>query len=289
MLGILLVDKPKGITSHDVINILRRRFETKRIGHAGTLDPLGTGLLVVAVGPATRFLQYLPLEPKVYVCEFTFGQTSDTYDGEGTLSDRVDVPLDLCERIELCKPTFMGLIEQLPPIYSAVKVQGKPMYKYARAGQDVHREPRSVHIGRYELLSIEENKATFEIECSGGTYMRSLAHDLGEAVGCGAYMSSLLRTRAGKFRVEDAVALETVTPSDLIPLSEALPPMPLLRLSPSDEITFRQGQRLAAPETLGEPLVALQDLGGYVIGVGRIEEGKIQPECVLPLEAVTGN
>lgn len=287
MLGILLIDKPQGITSHDVVNTLRRRFETKRVGHAGTLDPLGTGLLVIAVGPATRFLQYLPLEPKVYVCEFTFGRSSDSYDSEGELSEERAVPEDLAAQVEAHKQPLMGLIQQLPPVFSAIKVQGKPMYKYARAGQEVHREPRTVHIGRFETLSVDGNKARFEIECSGGTYIRSLAHDLGEAIGCGAYLSALRRTETGRFTLEQAVALDAAQPADILPLSEALPPMPMLRLSPSEEISFRQGQRIRASQPVDAQLVALQDAEGFVIGVGRATGQVIQPECVLPLETVT--
>lgn len=289
MLGILLVDKPQGITSHDVVNVLRRRFETRRVGHAGTLDPLGTGLLVLAVGPATRFLQYLSLEPKVYVCEFTFGNTSDTYDAEGTLSDPKPVPSDLAAQIDLRRQPLLGLIEQIPPIFSAVKVHGKPMYKYARAGQEVKREPRTVHIGRFDLISLEDNKAVFEIECSGGTYMRSLAHDLGQAIGCGAYLTSLRRTRAGRFTLEESTPLEQITNEHVMPLSEALRPMRMLKLSPSEEITFRQGQRVRLDQPPEDALIVLQDLGGFVIGIGRIHGIHIQPECVLPLEAEVGN
>ncbi len=289
MLGILLIDKPIGVTSHDVVNTLRRRFSTKRVGHAGTLDPLGTGLLVLAIGPATRFLQYLPLEPKVYVSEITFGRSSDTYDAEGTLSDESPLPTHLTEAIEEHKQKLTGLIQQLPPIYSAVKVQGKPMYKYARAGQEVHREPRTVHIERFDILKVEDNRATVEIECSGGTYIRSLAHDLGESIGCGAYLTALRRTFAGKFSVEQAVLLDEAGKENILPLSEALPPMPMHRLGPSDEILFRQGQRVYASGHSDGDLVGVQDLDGFVIGVGRMVLSKLQPECVLPLEAVVGD
>src|SRR5476649_403009 len=182
MFGILLIDKPLGGTSHDVVNHIRRRFGTRRVGHAGTLDPLGTGLLVVAVGPATRFLQYLPLEPKVYIAEVAFGHSTPTYDAEGELSEARPVPENLAEAIDSKLPAFRGLIQQLPPMYSAIKVGGKPLYKFAREGKEQVRESRTVHIDTFEILSIEGDKATARISCSGGTYIRSLANDLGEAL-----------------------------------------------------------------------------------------------------------
>src|SRR5579871_5087584 len=219
MFGILLIDKPLGCTSHDVVNDMRRRFQTKRVGHAGTLDPLATGLLVVAVGPATRFLQYLPLEPKEYDAEITFGKSTTTFDREGDITSEAAVPADLDDVIQAVLPSFLGLIQQTPPMFSAVKIGGKALYKYARAGEEVLREPRNVHIGEFQILNVQDDKIRARIVCSGGTYIRTLAHDLGQAVGCGAYLSDLNRTRVGRFDLSQAVPLKEASPAHLLPLA----------------------------------------------------------------------
>ncbi|HEY0866681.1 MAG TPA: tRNA pseudouridine(55) synthase TruB [Fimbriimonas sp.] len=285
MLGILLALKPKGISSHDAVNEVRRRFGTRRVGHAGTLDPLATGLLVMAVGPATRFLQYLPLEPKEYVGEFVFGSATDTYDAEGEVVERREVPADLREAIEGAKPGFMGLQSQLPPMHSAVKVKGKPLYAYARKGQELEREPRTVHIDAFDLESVEENCARIRIVCSGGTYIRSLAHDLGQAIGCGAHLGGLQRTRVGRFGVEEATALESVQPSDLVPLAEALPPMSLVRVTDIQVRHIQEGRHIIVEDEPCGTLCALVSPNGNVFSVARVNGNVLQPECVIPAEA----
>lgn len=288
MLGVLLIDKPQGITSHDVINVLRRRFQTKRIGHAGTLDPLGTGLLVVAVGPATRFLQYLPLEPKEYVCDFRFGIETNTQDSEGDVVAEQPVPDDLAAQIAANVPKLSGLIEQIPPMFSAVKKGGKPLYVYARQGEEVERAPRTVHIGAFELVQSKGNEATFRIVCSGGTYMRTLAHDLGRLIGCGAHLTALRRTRAGEFHLDNAVPLDDVTLDDLVSLREAIDPMPIVTMNAVQEAAIRQGQRVGMRPLPDGRFVALSDAQGDVFGVARIEIDQLQPECVIPAEAIHG-
>ncbi len=286
MLGILLVQKPIGITSHDVVNSIRRKFGTKRVGHAGTLDPLATGLLVVAVGPATRFLQYLPLEPKEYVGRVTFGYGTSTYDGEGVPSEVRPVPEDLGAAIEAQLPNFRGLIQQLPPMYSAVKVGGKPLYEYARNGQELKREPRTVHITHFEVEEIDGNTATCRVICSGGTYIRSLANDLGDSVGCGAYLSSLVRTRVGRFALEQGVPLDEVSKADLLPLDEALPPMPLVQLDEGQVAQIREGRTIGLLDPPDNYLVGLLEPNGKVFSVARVEGNLLQPECVIPAEAI---
>jgi len=284
VLGILLIDKPGGMTSHDVVNDVRRRLGTRRVGHAGTLDPLATGLLVVAVGPATRFLQYLPLEPKEYVGEVTFGQSTTTYDREGERSEPMSVPADLEEAIRGALPQFEGLIQQLPPMYSAVKVNGKALYRYARAGQELTREPRTVHISTFDLLSVEGDSARFRIVCSGGTYIRSLAHDLGQAIGCGAFLSDLVRNRVGRFTLDQAIVLDAASATKLVPLHEALPPMPLLQLDDTQTQHVREGRLIGMSTPLENPLVALLEPAGGVFSVARVQGNLLQPECVIPAE-----
>lgn len=283
MLGVLLIDKPLGITSHDVVARLRRRFQTKRVGHAGTLDPLATGLLVVAIGPATRFLQFLPLEPKVYVGEIAFGAETTTQDREGEVVAERPIPENLVEAYEQVQPHFLGLIEQIPPIYSAVKKEGKPLYHYARKGEDVVREPRRVHIGRLEAMEFTATSVKVLVECSGGTYIRTLAHDIGQAMGCGAHLAALRRTEVGRFHLDDAVALDDVTAEDIIPLREALiPPAPYFEMNLRQVEAIRHGQAIGTLRSYGPEPVVLLDPKDQVVGMARFRGNELQPECVIP-------
>ncbi|HLK17290.1 MAG TPA: tRNA pseudouridine(55) synthase TruB, partial [Fimbriimonadaceae bacterium] len=289
---------------------MRRRFGTRRVGHAGTLDPLASGLLVVAVGPATRFLQYLSLEPKEYLADVRFGHATSTYDAEGVPTESGPVPEDLPAALEGVLPAFRGLIQQLPPMYSAVKLNGKPLYTYARRGEEVERRPRTVHI---DELTVMDERATdhklperataqravhpdeaqgvgyarLKIRCSGGTYVRTLAHDIGAALGCGAHLVGLVRTQVGRFYLTAAKKLEEVGPDDLIPLGEALAPMPPIQLDEASERHARDGRMLAfeAAQVPDSPLAVLLDLKGGIVGVGRVTGHTVHPECVLPREA----
>ena len=286
MLGVLLVNKPEGVTSHDVVQRIRRKLGTRRVGHAGTLDPIATGLLVLAVGPATRFLQYLPLEPKVYDCTFLFGQETNTYDSEGEVTSESDVPNDLGQRIADALPAFLGKIDQLPPLFSAVKKAGKPLYAYARKGEDVERETRRVFIESFECLGLDSPRAEFRIVCSGGTYVRSLAYDLGRAVGCGAHVVGLQRTKVGRFDIDDSVELDDVTLGSLIPLEEALLPMPRFQLNQGQLDRVRNGQWVKVDAAPPEQNVALLNVDGRVVSIARVEGNLLHPECVLPSEVV---
>lgn len=282
MIGILLVDKPKGITSHDVVSRVRREFKTKRVGHAGTLDPLADGLLVLAVGPATRFLNYLDLEPKRYEAVIRFGQETATYDAEGEVICSRPVPDDLDKQLHDALPKFLGDIMQMPPLYSAIKKEGRPLYDYARKGQDVEIQPRSVTI--YSLDCVRAERAEdrrLTVSCAGGTYIRSLAHDLGRAVGCGGHIVELRRTAAGRFSVDQAGRLGELSPKDLIPLREALAPMPLLTLSREEEEDIRQGRRIKAGAE--GVLFALCQTSGEVLALARKIGDELQPECVIPI------
>jgi tRNA pseudouridine55 synthase len=270
LFGILLIWKDVGRTSHDVVDVVRRKFGTRRVGHAGTLDPLATGLLVVAVGPATRFLQYLPLEPKEYVAHITFGRATTTYDMEGESTQDSPVPTNLEEAINLALPQFKGLISQLPPMYSAVKKAGKPLYQYARQGKEIEREPRNVHIETFDIKILSEDTVEARIVCSGGTYIRSLAHDLGQALGCGAHLSKLHRTKVGRFTIE------------------ALLPMPLVPLNETQVHHIREGRQIGLMEMPSSSLVGLLDADGEVFSVARVAGDLLQPECVIPSEAAHG-
>ena len=288
MFGIVLIDKPLEFTSHDVVGKLRRKFNTKRIGHAGTLDPMATGLLVVAVGPATRFLQYLPLEPKVYRAVVRFGVTTDSFDSEGEIVSEAPIPHDFAVQIKAIVSTMLGLQEQVPPMFSAVKINGQPLYKLARQGIEVERKSRTIHIERMDILDIGESTIEIEIECSGGTYVRTIAQDLGEKLGCGAYLQSLVRTQIGRFSLANAKSLDDVTMEDLIPLKTALKPMQIRLLSDLETMRVRNGGSVTNLIDATDEFVALAEPGGEIISVAAVLGNVLQPECVIPTEALNG-
>lgn len=288
MFGILVIDKPAGVTSHDVVSKMRRAFQTRRVGHAGTLDPLATGVLVMAIGPATRFLQYLPLEPKEYVATIKFGESTNTYDSDGEVTAVRPVPEDLEGALVSVFPDFTGDVEQLPPMYSAVKKDGKPLYAYARKGEEVERETRTIYIEELELVKVEGDTAEIRMICSGGTYVRTFAHDVGEMIGCGGHVTRLVRTLVGKFSLEKAVSVEEASVENLIPLSEALTPLPLVELNEVQVGYVRQGRQVVVKDLPEGGMVGLLDEDRNVVGIGRVELKKIQPECVIPAEAMVG-
>ena len=283
MLGIILVNKPKGLTSHDVVHRARKALHTRRIGHAGTLDPLAEGLLVLAVGPATRFLQYLPLEPKEYSAVVRFGQETTTFDAEGEIVKELPVPDDLDQKLADLLPRFTGEIEQLPPMYSAVKKDGRPLYDYARKGEEVERKTRRIFI---QSLEIEQTGSAtdrrMKVVCSGGTYIRTLGHDLGQEVGCGGTIIELLRTRVGKFGVEEAVDLDDLPNAVPVPLKEALAPMPMVTLNEGQEAYVRDGRAIKIKEELESEFAGLLDSAGDVIALAKVQGRELHPECVIP-------
>ena len=208
--GILIVDKPAGWTSHDVVGRVRRLAGTRRVGHAGTLDPMATGVLVVLVGRATRAAEYAEAQVKGYSAHIRFGVTTDTLDTEGNVTGESGLVPGLGEILAVL-PRFRGKIEQIPPMYSAIKVGGRKLYDIARAGGEVERKARQVNITRLDCSGpLENGDFVLDVECSKGTYIRSLCADLGTALGCGACMSALRRTYSGGFRAEDALTLEEI-------------------------------------------------------------------------------
>ena len=205
--GLLNIDKPQGMTSHDVVAIVRRIARQRQVGHAGTLDPLATGVLIVVLGAATRVVEYVADADKVYRAIIRFGLTTDTWDAEGSITGQRDASGLSLAIIEQALSAFVGEIQQVPPMYSAIKRDGQPLYKLARRGLTVERQPRTVVIHRLHIEDWSPPDLTLCIECSKGTYVRSLAHDLGQAVGSGAYLAALTRLAVGQFRLEDAVSL----------------------------------------------------------------------------------
>lgn len=202
--GFLIISKPSGATSFSMVSLVRRLTGVRRVGHAGTLDPLASGVLPVAVGRATRLIEYLDDEWKTYVARVRFGIATDTYDAEGETTSKSD-PSALSEaQVRAALLAFVGDIEQTPPLYSALKVAGQPMYRYAREGAAVAVAARTVHVESIELRSFGGGEAEVEVVCGKGTYIRSLAHDLGQRLGCGAHLAALFRTSTGGFGIEDA-------------------------------------------------------------------------------------
>lgn len=215
--GVLLVDKPKGLTSHDVVYHLRRKLGMKKIGHAGTLDPMATGLLIMLVGKATRISQYLMSTDKVYEGEATLGVITDSQDAEGETMETRPVPELTEAAVREAMKGFLGDQYQTPPMHSAIKVDGVKLYHLARKGEEVEREPRFIRVVAFELLSFASPKLAFRLHCTKGTYVRTIAHDLGQKLGCGAHLSALRRTASGKFELNQGLPLDQI---EALPLPE---------------------------------------------------------------------
>lgn len=204
----MLINKPAGPTSHDVVNALRRSFAVKKAGHCGTLDPAATGLLIIVMGKATKLSEKLMGDDKVYEGAMKLGETTDSYDRDGELVASLPVPPVTIEELNETAASFVGDQMQTPPMVAAVKVNGVPLYKLARKGIEVERKPRLIHVYSFRFSSYSEPVGWFRIACTKGTYVRSLAHDLGEKLGCGGHLATLRRVISGKFDVKDAIAFE---------------------------------------------------------------------------------
>lgn len=206
--GVLLVHKPAGMTSHDVVNRIRKIFHTKKVGHCGTLDPEATGVLVLCIGKATKALQFLMSETKEYQATLVLGQATDTYDASGQVV--AQKPFQGVSHVDAVLQSFVGSQEQLPPMYSAIKVNGKKLYEYARNHEKVEVQPRSIVIHHIELLDQHDQFITFRVQCSKGTYIRSLCVDIGQKLGYPAHMQKLIRLASGHFRLENCFSLEDI-------------------------------------------------------------------------------
>lgn len=208
--GALLIDKPAGPTSHDVVDAIRRQFHIKKVGHCGTLDPGATGLLIIVLGRGTKLSEKLMSDDKVYEGTIKFGETTNSFDADGELVASLPVPPLTVEELNAAAAEFVGDQMQTPPMVSAVKKDGVPLYKLARKGVEVAREPRLIHIYNFRFSDYREPLGFFRLACTKGTYVRSIAHELGQKVGCGAHLSTLRRTVSGKFDVANAIQFEEV-------------------------------------------------------------------------------
>jgi tRNA pseudouridine55 synthase len=271
--GLLNIYKPSGPTSHNIVARVRRGTREKKVGHAGTLDPMATGVLVLCLGQATRLSEYVMQSPKIYRARVRFGIETDTYDADGQIVAQNPGPVAR-ETVEAALGGLRGEIEQVPPMYSAIKQRGKKLYELARAGQDVERTARTVTITRLDLTGWEPPMADLEIECSSGTYIRSLAHDLGQAVGVGAHLAALERAASGSCNPEGAVrwadlkaAMQAGTWQDyLLPPDRALARYPAIYLSPGDADHVRHGRSIAAG-TIGDSLARAYAADGALLAV----------------------
>ncbi len=243
--GLFNIDKPSGMTSHDVVDAVRAIVRERQVGHAGTLDPLATGVLVVAVGYATRLLEFMAGHDKVYRVVIRLGVETTTYDAEGEVIAEHPLPRLTVEDIESVLASFRGRIRQIPPRYAAIRHRGKRLYEWARQGVEITPQPREVIIYTLRLESWHPPDLTLYVKCSAGTYVRSLAHDIGQALGTGGHVRSLRRLASGPFRVEDAVPLDVLRSSDwrtyLLPPDAGLHDMPRVDLTPEQAQRVRHG------------------------------------------------
>ena len=241
--GFLLVNKDPGITSSRVVQIVKKKFQLKKVGHLGTLDPMATGLLIIAINRATKFASLLLQSEKSYRAEVTLGIQTDTDDAEGEAISSKEVDISELE-IKETLLTFLGASYQLPPDYSALKHKGKPMYKYARNGIKVEKAERKIFIKNIQNILIEIPKVSFDITCSKGTYIRSIARDLGAKLGCGAHLSGLIRTSQEKFMLSDACSLDDINLEGLISLEKAFEDLDFIKLNEKDSKAFIHGRSI---------------------------------------------
>jgi tRNA pseudouridine55 synthase len=303
--GILLVDKPEGPTSHDIVDEIRRCLREKKVGHTGTLDPLATGVLPLVLGSATKLARYLSGGDKTYRAVIALGTTTTTLDAAGEIVAQKPVTCTVEDvRSALCK--FVGEIRQVPPMYSAKKQQGKRLYELARKGVEVEREPKSVTIKHLDMLSCELPDITIDVACTSGTYVRVLAQDIGEALGCGGYLKSLRRTVAGPFSAEQAIPLADIIANPdnvrIIPSMQAflgmarvdVPTYMAKRIATGYQLQVGDLKTLDVPEFLLHQAVLVGIEGGDLIAVTRAEMASAdlltlrRDTCALRTERVLG-
>ena len=291
--GILLLDKPLDYSSNEALQDIKRMYNAQKAGHTGSLDPRATGLLPICFGEATKISAFLLNSDKSYLTECQLGIKTETGDTEGDIIEQRDVPDLTLEQVNEVVQSFVGEIQQMPPMYSALKKEGVPLYKLAREGVEVERELRTVNIYSITGVALEGDKLSFTVDCSKGTYIRTLAEDIGEKLGCGAHVTVLRRGDVGIFRLEDAVSFDQIKQlrdekafaamDELImPMEEALAEWPDLQLTNDAAYYLRQGQPVLVPKAPTEGWVRLFEKEGGFIGVGQIQDdGLVAPRRMM--------
>ena len=277
--GVLILDKPLGLSSNQALQQVRRLYRARKAGHCGSLDPLASGLLPLCFGQATRFSSYLLGASKTYSASARLGQITATGDAEGEVIDERPVAVDR-EQLDTVLAQFRGSIEQVPPMYSALRHEGKRLYQLAREGQQVERESRRVEIHALELLSLENDRFDFEVCCSKGTYVRTLAEDIGNRLGCGAHLTALRRTAVDRLSLQDAIGLQQLEAADeetleqlLLPASAALGQFDELRLDAQSSRDIVHGRRVTLEPSTATGLYRLVSAEGLFIGLGEVGAG----------------
>jgi tRNA pseudouridine55 synthase len=292
-----LLDKPKGISSNQALQIAKQLFAANKVGHTGSLDPLATGLLPLCFGEATKFSQFLLNADKTYWVSARLGVKTNTGDAEGEIIQSRPINTDALEKLEAILASFCGTISQIPPMFSALKHKGKPLYKLARQGIVIERSPRTVQIHRLQLLDrVNENTVNLEIKCSKGTYIRTLIEDIGEALGCGAYVQELRRLGVANYLAEQMVGLEQLQELSqperdqrLLSLDSLLQEWPILKVSQAATYYLYRGQAILLPNLPKQGLIrlALQESGRF-IGIGEIlDDGRLAPRRLVDLNKVS--
>ena len=283
--GVLIINKPKGFTSHDVVNILRKALNTKKIGHTGTLDPNATGVLPILIGKATQISKYLIEHNKTYIATISLGEKTDTGDGQGNIIEKdLNFQNISCKQIGDVLKTFIGKQKQIPPIYSAIKINGKKAYEYARKGQTVELEPRDIEIYSIDLIKIENNEITFEVSCSKGTYIRTLCEDIAKKLGTIGYMKELTRTSVNEFKLENAVTIDEIKENSLIVKEKVInietifKDKPELKLNDRKKELFLNGVRL----TFEEPndIYRIYNNNEF-IGLGTVQDNLLKRDVII--------
>ncbi len=280
MNGVVLVNKDRGMTSHDVVSRMRRIYRTRRVGHTGTLDPMAEGLLPVCIGSATKAADMITAADKRYIAVMELGKRSDTLDAEGEIYEATDKLTVGSEGVIRAVSRFVGEYDQLPPMYSAIKVNGKKLYELARAGESIEREKRRVKIYSADIMNIDIPFVTIDVRCSKGTYIRSLCDDIGTELGCGAVMAALTRTETAGFKIDDAHALSEIEalerPEDLlIPVDSLFADMPKIVLNDKQERSIVNGVRMTWRGGEEGQSYRLYNSSGKFLCVSRIEDSKL--------------
>ena len=295
--GLLVVDKPVGLTSHDVVNIVRRGVGQRRVGHCGSLDPLASGVLVICLGRATRLARFVTAMPKTYIGSMRLGVVTDTQDRCGRVLGRRAVRPDTGPKLDDAVVGFRGEISQVPPMFSALKRNGIPLYRLARSGRTVHREPRRVTVYELECGPVTRNRVDFRVVCSSGTYIRTICHDIGQTLGCGATMSALRRVAIGRFSAENSIRLDVCGSQQnvfdcILPAAEAVSDLPAATIAPHDAASVTTGRPVTVASVKGEyngtTWVRIEEEDGRLLAVGELRETgeeaggpKVWPKIVL--------